>query len=250
MIDPIDRSYPHLSSPLPDPTPIIHHQARWAALRAVLILKDYTEAYEALVAALTKGDSVGQCVQAIEEAIAASNKPLVPPAALPPPPPAPSSFDALQRVMMPSPIGGGGSSGSTSLGQRLDESSGSAALQEAMRRAAEDSLANVVPSFDKGPDAILRVEERERRAAEEADKALKAKMREVNTRLRRVTAELEGKPVEAAEEEAEAAVVLETEQEEAQIDAELRKLDARLQELNAQLGGGLGNGRRGAPPRR
>jgi hypothetical protein len=232
------------------------HQARWAALRAVLILKDYSTAYEALVAALLKGDSVGKCVRAIEEALAASDQPLVPPAALPPPPPAPSSsFDALQRVMMPSPIGGssgggGGGPGTTSLGQRLDESSGSPALQDAMRRAAEAGLANVTPSFDKGPDAIVRVEEKERKATEEADRRLKAQMREVNMRLRRVTAELEGKPVEAAVEAAEELVVEETEQEEAQIDAELRKLDERLKELNAQLGGGVGGrgGRRGAPP--
>lgn len=230
-------------------------QARWAALRSVLILKDYSEAYEALVAALQQGKSVGNCVKAIEDALAASpNKPLVPPAALPPPPPpvtAPSPFDALQRVMMPTPIGGG-TSPPTPLGQRLDENAGSPALQDLRRRAAEDALGNVTPSFDKGPDAILRVEARERKAAEEAERKLKAKAREINLRLRRVTAQLEGRPVEAAEEAAEEGLVEETGQEEAEIDAELRKLDERLKELNAQLGGGMGRGgrggRRGPPP--
>lgn len=220
----------------------------------MLILKDYSEAYEALVAALLQGKSVGNCVKAIEDALAASpTKPLVPPAALPPPPPpvtTPSPFDALQRVMMPTPIGGTPSP-TNSLGQRLDENASSPALQDLMRRAAEDALANVTPSFDKGPDAILRVEERERKAAEEAEKKLKAKAREINLRLRRVTAQLEGKPVEEAEEEAEEGLVEETGQEEAEIDAELRKLDERLKELNAQLGGGMGRGRggrRGSPP--
>lgn len=255
--------YPHpqsITRILPPTTnPQNPKQARWAALRSVLILKDYSEAYEALVAALQQGESVGNCVKAIEDALAASpNKPLVPPAALPPPPPpvtAPSPFDALQRVMMPTPIGGGGSSGappSTSLGQRLDENAGSPALQDLMRRAAEDALANVTPSFDKGPDAILRVEARERKAAEEAERKLKAKAREINLRLRRVTAQLEGRPVEEAEEVAEEDLVEETGQEEAEIDAELRKLDERLKELNAQLGGGMGRGgrggRRGPPP--
>lgn len=231
----------------PPPPPQTLKQARWAALRSVLILKDYSEAYEALVAALLKGESVGHCVKAIEDALAASpNKPLVPPAALPPPPPpsvTPSPFDALQRVMMPTPIGSGGAN---SVGQRLDESSTSPALQDLMRRAAEDTLANVTPSFDKGPDAILRVEEREKRAAEEAERKLKAKAREINLRLKRVTAQLEGKDVEEAEEIAEGELVQETGQEEAQIDAELRKLDERLKELNAQLGGGVARpGRRG-----
>lgn len=34
-------------------------QARWGALRALLVLKEYRSAYEALVEALSRGDGLG-----------------------------------------------------------------------------------------------------------------------------------------------------------------------------------------------
>jgi hypothetical protein len=45
----------------------VQGQARWAALQAILILREHEASYEALVAALQAGDGVGDCVQAIEK---------------------------------------------------------------------------------------------------------------------------------------------------------------------------------------
>lgn len=45
----------------------IQEQARWAALQAILILKEHKESYAALVDALTEKKSVGDCILAIED---------------------------------------------------------------------------------------------------------------------------------------------------------------------------------------
>ena len=51
-------------------TNAIKTQARWGALQAVLLLRQYNDCYEALVDALERGGELGQCVYAIENAIA------------------------------------------------------------------------------------------------------------------------------------------------------------------------------------
>jgi hypothetical protein len=229
----------------------ISTQARWAALRAVLVIKDNPEAFEALVKALTAGKSVGACVQAIEDAMASINRPFVPPAAVGPPPPPPrppaKEYNDIQKVLMPS------------LPPSLLDSVG--------------DLSSLTPSFTKGGDIITKIEAKEKRFVEAAEQKLKARQREVNIRLQQVTARLEGKSPEEVleigrsggageggrEEEvggSAGGVVsvgggMEVEdEEEKQIEEQLSALDQRLKELNEKLGNGSGGmggmgGRRG-----
>lgn len=46
----------------------IRNQARWGAMQAVLMLREYQPAYEALVDALERGGRLGDCIHAIEAA--------------------------------------------------------------------------------------------------------------------------------------------------------------------------------------
>jgi hypothetical protein len=46
----------------------IRNQARWGALQAVLIIREYRACYEALVEALESGGNLGDCIYAIEKA--------------------------------------------------------------------------------------------------------------------------------------------------------------------------------------
>lgn len=55
----------------------IRNQARWGALQAVLMVRHYKPAYDALVDALERGGSLGDCIYAIEKAARDNNlKPL------------------------------------------------------------------------------------------------------------------------------------------------------------------------------
>ncbi|CAM9136694.1 unnamed protein product [Discosporangium mesarthrocarpum] len=52
----------------------IQQQARWAAVQAVLLLREHKEAYDALVVCLERGDKLGECVTELELQLA--KKPL------------------------------------------------------------------------------------------------------------------------------------------------------------------------------
>jgi len=52
----------------------IRNQARWGALQAVLIIREYKECYDALLDAMERGGTLGDCIYAIEKAGRDHNK--------------------------------------------------------------------------------------------------------------------------------------------------------------------------------
>jgi len=51
----------------------VKNQARWGAMQAVLMIREYRPAYDALVDALERGGSLGECIYAIEKAARENN---------------------------------------------------------------------------------------------------------------------------------------------------------------------------------
>lgn len=158
-------------------------------LRAVTILKDHQDTYEALVTALLEGKTLGDCVRVIEESLAVKGLP----ADTPPPNGLPMPLEA-QAKRVPS------------------------SLQE------PPAPAFVAFEQGSGRDILEVMEERERERTRLQEEKYEAKLREVERKLRVLNARMTGATDEDIAKAEEAAFDSRL----AELERKLQAIDAQL----------------------